>query len=123
MKSQRYFLLMMLCLFLLISACGDKKDGGDYSGVSEMIADRNKARYDVAEKPSQKKATTQKRVVQDPSRQVSSKEEKTEKKLSSIELYEQEIVIVGKESEKKLAEGTAYINKKGQIVKIKINRN
>ncbi len=92
-----------------------------FSGVSDLIAERNKARYDVAEKPSQKKAVTRKTITGKSNKSVSSSNKKKEE-ISSIVLYEQEIEIVGTDSRRVMAKGVAYVNKKGQIVRIKILR-
>ena len=133
MKSGKITVYLFLCLFLLISACTEEKEKekGDYSGVSGLIADRNRARYEAAERPSQRKQVTQKKLT---SRQVTPKRdagqsntpvqspETEDQEISSIILYEQKINIVGSESGKTLAKGTAYINKQGQIVRIKIQR-
>lgn len=48
-------------LFFLISSCSDEKNKDSFSGVSDLIADRNKARYEVAKKPPQRKVWTGKR--------------------------------------------------------------
>ncbi len=125
MKSGKHFLCLLcltLGLSLLISACSDEKEKGDYSGVSELIAGRNKARYEVAEKPSQKKQVTQKRISGQSSPSVQRPKPKPEQ-INSVVLFEQNIDIVGTDSQKRLAKGVAYINKQGQIVRIKIIRD
>jgi hypothetical protein len=43
-----------------------------------------------------------------------------EKDISTVVLYEKNIDIVDSESRRKLAKGIAYLNKSGQIVRIKI---
>lgn len=119
MKSGKYFLYAIFGLFFLISACQEDKEKNDYSGVSDLISDRNKARYEAAENPSKKSVSPQKTTTPSISKpEINSKEEE----LSSIILYEEEINIVGAESGRTLAKGTAYINKKGQIVRIKISK-
>ncbi len=125
MKSGKNFVCLLcltLGLSLLISACSDEKEKGDYSGVSELIAGRNKARYDVAEKPSQKKQVVQKRVAGQSSPTAQRQKTKPEQ-INSVVLFEQNIDIVGTDSQKRLAKGVAYINKQGQIVRIKIIRD
>jgi hypothetical protein len=124
MKSEKIIVCLFLSLFLLISACSDEEGKGDFSGVSDLIADRNKARYEVAEKPSQKKQVTQKRVAGQPATATTrQKTPETKEEISSVVLYEQEIEIIGTESRKSIAKGIAYINKQGQIVRIKILRD
>ncbi|MCF6248981.1 MAG: hypothetical protein L3J69_16730 [Desulfobacula sp.] len=112
----------MLGLVLLISACSDEHKKNDFSGVSDLIASRNKARYDVAKKPSQKKVVTRKKVTRKDSIPIPSANSKKEG-ISSIVLYEQDIEIVGVQSGRTMAKGVAYVNKKGQIVRIKILRD
>lgn len=121
MKS-KIVLSLFLCMFFLISACqGDKNEetSGDYSGVSELIAGRNRARYEVAENDkSGKQSRTRKSVSKS---QVAKKDSSSKSKdLTSIILYEQKVKIVGTESNRVLAKGVAYLNKKGQIVRITI---
>ena len=110
-----------MSLFFLISACSDEKKNDNFSGVSDLIADRNKARYDVAKKPSQKKAVTRKTIT-GKSRTLDSSSKSKKEEISSIVLYEQNIEIVGADSRRIMAKGVAYVNKKGQIVRIKILR-
>jgi len=117
MKSGNFFLYAFLGLFFLISACQDAKEKNDYSGVSDLISDRNKARHEAAENPSKKSIRPQKTTTTNTSTPVSNTKEE---ELTSIILYEEEINIVGAESGRTLAKGVAYINKKGQIVRIKI---
>ncbi len=125
MKSEKNLTCLLLSLFFLISACSDENERGDYSGVSDLIADRNRARHEVAEKPSQKKIVIQKKTtgtsqknIPKPTPSPNSKKEE----ISSIVLYKQEIEIIGAQSRRTMATGTAYVNKKGQIVRIKIHR-
>jgi len=113
-------LFFLLSLFFLISACQDKNDEqkkkNDFSGMAGLIADRNKARYDVAENPPTQKTTKRKLI-----RKTKTAEEKKELLATAI-LYEQKIKVVGSDSGRTLATGVAYINKKGQIVRIKITK-
>lgn len=120
MKSGKIICCFFLVSFFLVSACQDgdesKSKKGDYSGVSNLIADRNKARYETVEKPSQRK--TAKTVSTSKSRKEQSKPKKEE--LATAILYEQKVKIVGSDSGRTLAKGVAYVNKKGQIVRIKL---
>ena len=115
MKSGK-ILVFIICSLFLISACQEreKNQNGDFSGVGNLIAERNKARQGLAKKTSPeeddlKKATSAK------SRSTSKTDE-----LASIILYEQNVKIVGTDSGRTLANGIAYVNKKGQIVRITI---
>lgn len=122
MKSRSCIVCLLLVLSLLISSCTEEENG-DYSGVSELISERNKARYQ-----SNKDSSDRKKVIARPQKQTpgtlikSTPKDEEQEEISSIVLYEQNIEIVGKESGKVLAKGVAYINKQGQIVKIKIVR-
>lgn len=108
-------------MFFLISACDDEKGKNDYSGVSKLIAERNKARYETKENSPEKNVIKRKTTINDtsppPSKNTSKKDE-----LTSIILYEEDVEIVGAKSQRTLAKGVAYINKKGQIVKIKLSK-
>ncbi len=121
MKSEKIFLYLLMSLFLLISACSDENKKDDFSGVSDLIANRNKARYDAAKKSSQKKDVTRKKITGSSNTSVLSSNSKKEE-ISSIILYEQDIEIMGTKSRRIMAKGVAYVNKKGQIVRIKILR-
>ncbi len=119
MKLANCFWIAFLGLFFLVSACQDEKGKDDYSGVSDLIAERNKARYHAAENPSKKSVSSTKRTT---SKTNTSKSISTPKKeeLSTIILYEEVVEIVGSKSGKTLAKAIASINKQGQIVKIRI---
>jgi len=110
-------MICALALFgFVITACQDEKGSSDWSGVSELIGDRNKARFDNKENQPQK--TVRRTKVSANSKTISSTKKSEE--LSSIILYEEDVKIVGSDSQRTLAKGVAYINKKGQIVRIKI---
>ncbi len=120
MRSGKSIVFVLLGLFFLISACQDEKKSNDYQGVSELIAERNRARYSTAaenkpkKKTSNQKKYTEKNIVKEPE-PVSKQAE-----LSSVILYEEQVKIIGSDSGRTLAKGVAYVNKKGQIVRIKI---
>jgi len=124
MKTRKFFghllLYLLISLFFLIPACKDDKDKNDYSGVSELIAERNKARYEMAKKSS-KKTSSSKKITTDKTNSAQPKKVTSKKEdISSIILYKEDVKVVGSKSGRILAKGVAYINKKGQIVKIKI---
>lgn len=119
MKSGKYIYFFCLLLLFLISACQDNKENkNDYSGVSDLISQRNKERYKVAEK-SPVKNIGSKPIEEDIDTSAQAPDLKTEEILP-IALYEEKVDIIGSESGQTLAKGVAYINKKGQIVRIKI---
>lgn len=127
MRARNCFVYLFLgFVFLAFSACQDEQGKNDYSGVGQLISSRNKARYDAAENLPPKEQSTNKTNVSKKSTtdginalRSASKQEK----LSSIILYEEKIEILGSKSGRTLANGVAYINKKGEIVKIKILKN
>jgi hypothetical protein len=111
MKSGKVFLIIILSLFFLISACEDAEDTS-FSGLSQIISDKNKTRYEKAGKASELKSQQKAEPV--------SREKLKEEELLSIHLYEEAVEIVASDSKRKIAKGIAYINKQGKIVKIKI---
>ncbi len=117
-KGNKVKLNKLICFILLflLSACRDDKEkNADYSGISELISDRNKARQEAAKKNSGSKSTEEKISTGKKESDL-----KTEEEISPVVLYEEKVDIVGSESRRTLSKGVAYINKKGQIVKIKI---
>jgi len=102
----------------LSSACTeDKEKKEDYSGVSDLISERNKARHVTVEKFSVQDAGPKSAPITIPKQDES---DPRAEELSSIVLYEENVDIVVSESRRALAKGVAYINKQGQIVRIKI---
>jgi hypothetical protein len=123
MKPVKIFLWFFVGLFCLsLTSCkNDNKD--DFSGVSDLIANRNKSRYEVADRAVQEKNETSKQKTDDKFNSVKSGSKSKREKLSSIVLYQENVKILGSKSGKTLAKGVAYINKQGDIVKIKILKN
>jgi hypothetical protein len=119
MKSQKKILFAMFGIFFLISGCQNEDQKDDYTGVSDLISERNKIRYQKSEKPL-KRIVTPKKITTNDTNAIKPESISKEEELSSIVLYEQDVEIVNSKSNKVLAKGVAYINKKGQIVKIKI---
>jgi len=119
MRTRKLIVCILAGLFIMmLASCQDEKQADDFSGVGRLIAGRNKARYDKADDPttekeytSKQKTANQKDVVQSASKY---------KDLSTITLYEEKVNILASESGRTLAKGVAYLNKKGEIVKIKI---
>jgi hypothetical protein len=119
MKSQKKILFAMFGIFFLISGCQNEDQKDDYTGVSDLISERNKIRYQKSEKPL-KRIVTPKKITTNDTNAIKPESISKEEELSSIVLYEQDVEIVNSKSNQVLAKGVAYINKKGQIVKIKI---
>lgn len=116
----RFFLIFFLVFFMaVLSSC--ESEGDNYSGVGKLIADRNKMRYELSDETGKTKGKTgpsnQKTnfVSKDASEKVISKKE-----LSTNVLDEKNIVIIETSSGKSLGQGVAYVNQKGEIVKIKL---
>ena len=107
----------MLCLPLmagfLFSACEGDKD--QYSGLSNLVAERNEARKLISDENKRAKKLAGQRKKDERSDAVAA-----DKDMSTVVLYEKNIDIVDSESRRKLARGVAYLNKSGQIVRIKI---
>ncbi len=119
MRTIKLFVCLLAGLVLMVFAsCQDEKQADDFSGVGRLISSRNKARYVEAENVSDKKSYTSKRKITDKN-DVTESESKKEI-LSPIVLYEERVKIIASKSGHTLANGVAYINKKGAIVKIKI---
>ena len=119
MKTGKLFFFIFLLNFFLLSACQDDEEKkSDYSGISELISERNKTRHEIAKKNPMEKAgsTSIEKNISTPKQESDFKEEE----ISSIVLYEEKVEIIGAESRRPLAKGVASINKKGQIVKIQI---
>jgi hypothetical protein len=129
MRVKNCFVYLLLgFVFLIFSSCQDENGENDFSGVGRLIASRNKARYDAVEKLAPKeqsidKTNVSKKNTTDNTNALKSESNSRQEKLSSITLYEEKIKILGSKSGRTLANGVAYINKKGEIVKIKILKN
>ncbi|WP_035236150.1 hypothetical protein [Desulfobacter vibrioformis] len=94
----RFFLISFLIFFMaVLPACKNEDD--NYAGVGKLIAERNKMRYRLAEE---------------------SEKDARKKELSTNVLDEKKIIIVDTASGTPLGQGIAYVNKKGEIVKIKL---
>ncbi|WP_300457708.1 hypothetical protein [Desulfobacula sp.] len=119
MKSRVFFLCAVFLGGLLVSACQEEREKNDYSGFSKLIAERNKARHKGVENSLENKESSKKTSTNNTGSSTSSSTEKKEK-LSSIILYQEDVKIVGSKSQRTLAKGVAYLNKQGQIVRIRI---
>lgn len=112
---------IFFCLFfsvLFLSACDDKKDG--FSGLADLVKERQEVRQTISEKTVQKKALEKKGATVDPKEDTVMNRAKKKEEMSTIVLYQRDIQVVDSFSQMPLAKGIAYLNKEGQIVKIKI---
>jgi len=113
MQIKRIFsstLLVAVLGYLFFAGCG--RDDGDYEGVGKLVSDRNSARLarDANKKRSAGSGASLPSAIKegDQSREV---------------LLEEEVQVVGLSSGKVLARGTAFLDKNGKIVNIRIRKN
>ncbi len=112
------FLSCLFIIVLVLSACDDKKDG--FSGLADLVKERQGIRQTLSNETARKKA------LENQGAKVASKEDavidrvKKKEEVSAVVLYERDIEVVDSFSQQPLAKGIAYLNKEGQIVKIKI---
>lgn len=106
------FILISFLVFLMavLSSCEGEDDS--YSGVGKLIAERNKMRHQLAGEPGSNKNNS---GVKDASKKGASKAQ-----LSTNVLAEKKIVIVDTASGSPIGKGVAYVDKQGNIVKIKL---
>ena len=122
-----YLYAILCCIVFSFSACSNDTDD-DFGGVGKLIASRNSARFKKAEKSNKKRIKKEPKKVQSTApkeepveKQIEKKPEK--KKFSSEIFYEEKIKIISASSSNTLGIGTAYLNKDGKIVQIKIKRD
>lgn len=117
-------LLIIAALFFVLTAVGcDDKKKDTFSGLSDMVAQRNDARKTIAEGNAQKKKKTAGARVQDDDDPGTRQDRSSGDRLLVDVVYDKDIVIVDSQTGMTLAKGVAYMNKKGQVVKIKILRD
>lgn len=106
---------LFLCVVML-SGCDDKKDG--FSGLSDMVGQRNEARRLITDE------NVRKNSLENQEANTGNKDDAIERikttEVSPVVVYERDIEVVDSSSRMALAKGVAYLNKEGQIVKIKI---
>lgn len=117
MGLRRVLSCSFLCL-ILIAACDDKKDG--YSGLADLVAERNQARQSLSEQTVRKKNLERQDAKNTLKEDTAIVRPSKKEEISSIVLYEKQIEVVDSSSQMAIAKGIAYLNKEGQIVKIKI---
>ncbi len=99
-----------LCISLFLPGCGGEED--DFKEVSRLISERNKGRYETAKGKSGTAAPN--RASEDPSGEENQRSYKL--------LYEEEVEIRNVSSKKVIGKGTAYLDKNGKIIQIRIKR-
>lgn len=114
----RFKLLIFVCtLIFFISGCssddGEKKE---YSTVSNMIADRNKARFKA---DAAKKGHSSSSNQDSTSEEISTKQSEEEKFTGMT--FEENVIIVSESTGRTISKGTAYLDKTGKIINIRIS--
>lgn len=119
MKVRTITLKILFFVFTLIfiAGCGGDDEKNDYATVSNMIADRNKARLNQA---AQKKSPSKKLTENEASLPADISKTQTETQKPQIMTFEEEVRIVSESSGKTVAVGTAYLDKSGKIINIRI---
>ena len=125
-KSICLYVFLCCLIFSFLPACNDDKN--DFEEMSRLIASRNEARYKKAEhnKKKEKLAASKKDLNKNQENETTENQEKkkpAKKKFSTEIFYEEEIKIIASSSNSTLGTGTAYLNKDGKIVQIKIKRD
>jgi hypothetical protein len=118
MKRVVGLIVSVLGLCLLLS-CDSEKD--QYAGLGDMVADRQEIRKNIA-KDNQRKKKLEASWEEGASDQASDGKAGSHASISSVVVYEKQVEIWDADSKRPIAKGLAYMNKSGQIVKIKIYR-
>ena len=108
--------LSLILSLIFLTGCSKEEDETDYSGVGKLISDRNKARQKRASSGTQEFDSD----AAYPSENEASKE--TSKRNSSGLTFEENVRIVSERSGKTIAWATAYLDKGGRIVNIRIRK-
>jgi hypothetical protein len=104
---------LFLALALVLGGCGDD-DGpkGDYQGVGKLVADRNEARL----------ASASARKGQDGAPGTEAEPGKKPARSTEV-IIEEEVTIVSRVSGKTIATATAFLDKSGKIINIRVKRD
>jgi hypothetical protein len=119
----RFFLISFLVFVMaLLSACEGEDD--NYSGVGKLIADRNRMRHHLAgeagNSENDKGDIGSSNQKTDSGAGNATEKAASKPQLSTNVLAEKKIVIMDTASGKPLGQGVAYVDKQGNIVKIKL---
>ena len=128
MNIKSICLYVFLCCLILSFCSACNNDNKDFEEVSKLIASRNTARYKKAEhnKKREKAAISKKTLNKNHDSKTTENQDKqksAKKKFSTEIFYEEEIKIIASSSNNTPGVGTAYLNKDGKIVQIKIKRD
>ncbi|MFO7913502.1 MAG: hypothetical protein R6V15_15195 [Desulfotignum sp.] len=115
MMPAKTLVLWIGCVALgfFLAACEEKKD--PYSGFSNLVAERQELRKAISKEREQEKNQT---PESEKTKGVKTKGVKIDGTTNM--LYEKQIEITDSVSGKPLAKGIAYLNKEGNITRIKI---
>jgi len=107
------------CLVLLLPVVAftgcDKGENGDYSGVGRLVAERNKARMSRAENQDNRNEQEK------PSSSYGTASPKKERERDLV--FEEEVRITAVSTGQTIARGTAYLDRSGKIINIRIKRD
>lgn len=120
-KKIRLALLFFVFALILVTGCNKEEEKDDpYSTVSNMIAERNKARFSrVAQDSSSKRAVGNEPVLSD---EIPPAAQSERAKLPGITI-EENIKIVSERSGKTIGTGIAYLDKSGKIITIRVKNS
>ena len=111
---QKRNLLFIFFAAIVICGCSGDKNEDDYKVIGEMIAARNKAR--------QKKSlsTSNEQQAESSKSDVPSETAGNDKK---IMMFEEEVDIISTSTGKVIARATAYLDRSGKIINIRIKKS
>ena len=116
-KKTRLTLLFFILTLTLIVGCSKEEENEEYSTVSNMIVERNKARFTrAAQDASSKKLVDSETPLQDDDVAAIQTERQ---KLPAI-TFEENVKIVSESSGKVIGTGIASLDKSGKIVSIRV---
>ena len=114
------WVLFLVSALIVVAGCDQDKD--QYSGLSELVAERQEVRRAISKDTSRKKRESE--IKKNETEALSGTAGRAKKEaVSTSVLYEKSIKITDSQSGITLARGVAYMNKKGQIVRIKVIDN
>ncbi len=118
-----------VCLGVAVLILGCGNDGSEYSGFSEMVADRHDVRRAVGEDERAKRRKTTEaqepgvRQGQAVSNSVpSGGSQNPFRKKEKRRLYERHVLIMDASSKQVLARGVAHVDKGGNVVRLRISK-
>lgn len=120
-KKIRLALLFFVFALILVTGCNKEEEKEEpYSTVSNMIAERNKARFSrAAQDSSSKRAVGNEPVLSD---EIPPAAQSERAKLPGITI-EENIKIVSERSGKTIGTGIAYLDKSGKIITIRVKNS